>query len=53
MAYMHTNPLDPADRISASRDQERMPYFLAVPIWITLALIAWSPLVLIFQAVIS
>jgi hypothetical protein len=53
MPYMPTTSLDPADRIILNRDHERMPYYLAVPIWISLAVIAWSPLVLVFQAVVS
>lgn len=53
MAYMPTTPLDPADRVVANRDQDRMPYILAVPLWITLALVAWSPFVLVFRAITS
>lgn len=53
MPPMSTTSLEPADRNGADRGQKRMPYFLAVPIWITLALVAWSPLVLIFRAITS
>ena len=53
MAYMPTTPLDPADRIVANWDQDRMPYILAVPLWITLALVAWSPFVLVFRTITS
>jgi hypothetical protein len=50
MAYMQTTTLDAADRISAKRDDDRMPYYLAVPIWVSLAIVAWSPVFMLYKA---
>lgn len=52
MAYSQLTSLDPADRIIVDRDGERIPYYIAVPIWITLAVLAWAPLYLVFQAIV-
>ncbi len=53
MAYLQTASMDASDRIDAKHNDARMPYYLAVPIWITLAIVAWSPLLLLFNAVSS
>lgn len=51
MAYLQTITPNSADRTGAKRNNERMPYYLAIPIWITLAVVAWSPLILLFRAI--
>jgi len=53
MAYMPTTPLDPADRVVANRDQDRTPNVQGAPLWISLALVAWSPFVRVFRAITS
>jgi len=53
MAYLQTVSMDAADRINAKRDDARIPYYIAMPIWIMLAGVAWSPLLLLFRAVSS
>ena len=53
MAYMPTTPLDPADRVVANRDQDRMPNIQASPLWISLALVAWSPFVPVSREITS
>jgi hypothetical protein len=53
MAYTQLTPLAPADRIIVDQGEKRMPYHFAVPIWITLSVVAWSPLLLVLRAVFS
>ncbi|MDP6874801.1 MAG: hypothetical protein QF521_14840 [Alphaproteobacteria bacterium] len=53
MTYMPISPLEAADRVSPRQSDERMPYYIAVPIWISLAVVAWSPLIVIARSVMS
>ncbi|MBT3331665.1 MAG: hypothetical protein HOK21_07225 [Rhodospirillaceae bacterium] len=50
MAYLQTTTLDAADRISTKRVDGRMPYYIAVPIWVSLAIVAWSPIFMLYKA---
>ncbi len=50
MAYIETISLDAADRIDADREKTRLPYFIAVPIWLSLAILAWSPIIVLIRA---
>lgn len=53
MTYMPTSPLEMADRISPRQSEERMPYYIAVPIWVSLAVVAWSPFIVIARSIIA
>ncbi|MBC8239745.1 MAG: hypothetical protein H8E30_04630 [Alphaproteobacteria bacterium] len=53
MAYLPTVSMDATDRIDAKHGESQMPYYIAMPIWIVLAAVAWSPLLLLFRAVSS
>ncbi|MBT4043601.1 MAG: hypothetical protein HOF11_08870 [Rhodospirillaceae bacterium] len=50
MSYIETISFDATDRIETQRSETRLPYFIAVPIWISLAVVAWSPILLIVRA---
>ena len=58
MAYMQSTALNPAidptisipGGLLAENDGERLPLFMAVPIWATLALVTWRPAYMLFQA---
>lgn len=53
MAYMQTISFGAADRITVDREEARLPYLVAVPIWISLAVAAWSPIIVLFHGILA
>lgn len=50
MSYSQVISFDSSDRIVVDRKEERLPYHLAVPIWVSLAVVAWTPVILIIHS---
>ncbi|MBL6953855.1 MAG: hypothetical protein ISR50_14550 [Alphaproteobacteria bacterium] len=51
MAYTQMVSFDASDRINTDCDETRLPYLIAVPIWLVLAALAWSPVLLLIRAI--
>ncbi len=53
MAYSETITFEAADRLTAGSEEARLPYYIAIPLWLSLSALAWSPIVMLFNAVVS
>jgi len=53
MTYLPTNTVEPAEQIASEQQETRLPYYLAVPIWVGLAVVAWAPVIVLFRAIAS
>ena len=53
MTYLQTDTIHSADQLDTEQSGTRLPYYLAVPIWGGLAVVAWAPLIVLFRAVVS
>ncbi len=45
--------IDQNDPIGAEGESERLPYRIAVPIWIFFSVLAWLPLYFAYQAIVT